>query len=66
MKLDVVYFSEREVKCMVEWLLRIVYEESLIFDIGRACRWRLDMSRWWARCNHVCDKFGLWELVNLL
>ena len=17
-------------------------------------------SRWWARCNHVCDKFGLW------
>ena len=23
-------------------------------------------SRWWARCNHVCDKFGLWELVNLL
>ena len=23
-------------------------------------------SRWWARCNHVCDKVGLWELVNLL
>ena len=23
-------------------------------------------SRWRARCNHVCDKFGLWELVNLL
>ena len=23
-------------------------------------------SIWWARCNHVCDKFGLWELVNLL
>ena len=23
-------------------------------------------SRWWARCNHVCNKFGLWELVNLL
>ena len=23
-------------------------------------------SGWWARCNHVCDKFGLWELVNLL
>ena len=21
-------------------------------------------SRWWARCNHVCEKFGLWELVN--
>ena len=23
-------------------------------------------SRWWTRFNHVCDKFGLWELVNLL
>ena len=23
-------------------------------------------SRWWAICNPVCDKFGLWELVNLL
>ena len=22
--------------------------------------------RWWARCNHVCKKFGLWELLNLL
>ena len=22
--------------------------------------------RWWARCNHVREKFGLWELVNLL
>ena len=20
----------------------------------------------WTRCNHVCDKFGLWELVNML
>ena len=23
-------------------------------------------SIWWARCNHVCDRFGLSELVNLL
>ena len=23
-------------------------------------------SRWWARCNHVYDKFGLLALVNLL
>ena len=29
-------FAEREVKCIVDWLLRIVYEESLS-DIGRAC-----------------------------
>ena len=23
-------------------------------------------SRWWARCNHVCDRFALWELMNVL
>ena len=55
--------AERE----VDWLLRIVYEESLVSDIGRACLMEVGYkSRWWARCNHVCDKFGLWELVNLL
>ena len=21
---------------------------------------------WWARCNHVCEKFGQWEIVNLI
>ena len=26
-------FAEREVKCIVDWLLRIVYEESLVSDI---------------------------------
>ena len=30
-------FAEREVKCNVDWLLRIVYEVSLVSDIGRAC-----------------------------
>ena len=60
-------FAEREVKCIVDWLLRIVYEESLVSDIGRACLMEVGYkSRWWGRCNHVCDKFGLWELVNLL
>ena len=58
---------EKEVKCFVDWLLRIVYEKSLISDIGRACLMEIGyMSRWWVRCNYVCDKFGLWELVNLL
>ena len=48
-------------------VLRIVYEESLVFAIGRACLMEVGYkSRWWARCNHVCDKFGLWEMVNLL
>ena len=60
-------FAEREVKCIVDWLLKIVYEESLVYDIGRACLMEVGYtSRWWARRNHVCDKFGLWKLVNLL
>ena len=60
-------FAEREVKCIVDWLLRIVYEASLVSDIRRACMMEVGYNyRWWARCNPVCDKFGPWELVNLL
>ena len=60
-------FVERKVKCIVDWLLSIVYEGSLISDIGRACLMEVGYkSRWWARCNHVCEKFGMWELVNLI
>ena len=40
-------------------------------EIGRAClieigcksRWG---SRWGSRCRHICSKFGLLELVNLI
>ena len=60
-------FAVRDVKYIVDWLLGIVYEKSLVSDIGRACLMEVGYkSRWWARCNHVCDKFGLWELVYLL
>ena len=41
--------------------------KSLVSDIGRACLMEVEYkSRWWARCNHICGKFGLWDLVNLL
>ena len=30
-------FAEREEKCIVDWLLRKMYEENLVSDIGRAC-----------------------------
>ena len=43
-----------------------MYEESLVSDIGRTCLIEVGYKSRWARCNHVCDKFGLWELVNLL
>ena len=60
-------FAERVVKCIVDWLFRIVYEESLVSDIGRAYLMEVGYeSGWWARCNHVCEKFGQWEMVNLI
>ena len=60
-------FAERDVKGMVDWLLRIVYEDSMLSDIGRACLMGIGYkSIWWERCKHVCEKFGLWELVNLI
>ena len=45
-----------------------MYEESLVFDIGSACLTEVAWfsARWWAICNHVCETFGLWELVNFL
>ena len=56
-------FAEKEVKCIVDWLLRTIYEESLVSDIGRACLMEVGYK---SRYNHVSDKFGLWELVNFL
>ena len=50
-------------KCNVDWLFRIVYEESLVSVIERACLTEVGYK---SRCNHVCDKLGLWDLGNLL
>ena len=44
-----------------------MYEESVVSDIGRACMMEVGYkSRWWARCNHVCNNLSLWELLILL
>ena len=49
------------------WLLKIDYKESMVSDIGRACmREIVYKSRWCARWSHLCEKFGLIELVHLL
>ena len=48
MNLDVVHsLKGGGVKCIVDWLLRIVYEETLVSDIGRAC---LMEVRYKSRC----------------
>ena len=59
-------FEEREAKAMVKWMLKVVLEENLVSEIGRACLIELWNSRWWSRCRHVCSKFGLFKLVNLI
>ena len=36
-------------------------------DLGRACLLEIGCkSGWWAWCRHICNKFGLKELVNLI
>ena len=52
---------------MVKWMLKVVFEENLVSEIGRTCLIELGCkSRWWSRCRHICSKFGLFELVNLI
>ena len=46
---------------------RIIYEENIVSVIGRACLMEYGFKcRWWARCNYLCEKFGMRELVDLL
>ena len=59
-------FEEREAKSMVKWMLKVVFEENLVSEIGRACLIELGCkSRWWSRCRHICSKFGLVERSEL-
>ena len=60
-------FEDREAKVMVEWILRLLFEDNLMSEIGRACYIETGCkSRWWGRCRHICTKFGIMELVNLI
>ena len=43
-------FEEREAKAMVKWMLRVVFEENMVSEIGRACLSEIGCkSRWWSR-----------------
>ena len=51
---------------MVEWVLRMVFEDNLMSEIGRACLIETGCkSRWWEDAR-MCTNFGLIELVNLI
>ena len=52
---------------MVKWMLKVVFEDNLVSEIERACLIELGCnSRWWSRSRHICSKFGLFELLNLI
>ena len=52
---------------MVQWMLGVVLKENLVSEIGIACLIEIGCkSRWWSGCRHICSKFGLLELVNLI
>ena len=60
-------FEMRKAKTMVKWMLRVVFEENMVSEIGRTCLIEIGCkSRWWSRCKHICSKSGLLELVNLI
>ena len=45
----------------------MVFEENVVSEICRACLIEIGCkSIWWSRCRHICSKFGLLELVNLI
>ena len=51
----------------MKWMLRVVFEENMVSEIGRACLIEIGCnSRWWSRCRHICSKSGLLDLVNLI
>ena len=48
-------------------MLRVVFEENMVSEIGRACLIEIRCkSRWWSRCSLICSKSGKLELVNLI
>ena len=51
---------------MVKWMLKVVFEENLVSEIGRACLIELGCkSIWWSRCRHICSKIYLVERSEL-
>ena len=59
-------FEDRGAKAMASWLLRIVFSENRMADLGRECLLEIECKLgWWARCRYICNKLCLKELVNI-
>ena len=44
-------FEEREAKPMVKWMLRVMFEENMVSEIGRACLIEILCK---SICRHIC------------
>ena len=52
---------------MCDQLMRIVFDNSVISELGRACLIEIGgRSRWWARMRHICTREKFSDLVNLI
>ena len=52
---------------MFNWMIRVIFDVSVVAEIGRACLVEMGArSRWWARMRHLCHKFGMEDLLNLI
>ena len=60
-------FLEREAKSKIEWIRRVIFEENIMSEIGRACILEIGFkSKWWKREKFLCNKFEFNDMVNLL
>ena len=47
-------FAEREAKVKLEWVLRVIYEDSMVSKVGRASLSEVGTSTgWWARVRYI-------------
>ena len=60
-------FLEREAKSKIEWARRIIFEENIMSEIGRASILEIGFkSKWWKRVKFLCKKFMFNDFVNVL
>ena len=47
-------FEEREAEVIVDWMLRVLFQDNLMSEIGRTCLIETGCkSRLWARCRYI-------------
>ena len=59
--------EDRKAKVIVKWMLRVMFEDNFMSEIGIVCLIETGCKlRWWSRCRHICYTYVLMELVNVI